>query len=133
MRFFKLSPADVTVFHDELDLAPGKLRVKTGGGNGGHNGLRSIDAHIGPDYRRVRIGIGHPGAKELVNPYLLNDFSREEEEWLVPLLGAIAVETEYLIQGQEAEFQSRVAMTMHSVTQGKPSPSVDGLNSVQRR
>ena len=111
MRFFKLNPADVIVFHDELDLAPGKMRVKTGGGHGGHNGLRSIDAHIGPDYRRVRIGIGHPGA-------------REDEEWLIPLLDAIAQETEYLIQGQDAEFQSRVAMKMNSAVQGESRPGV---------
>lgn len=124
MRFFKLNPADVIVFHDELDLAPGKMRVKTGGGHGGHNGLRSIDAHIGPDYRRVRIGIGHPGAKELVNPYVLSDFTREDEEWLIPLLDAIAQETEYLIQGKDAEFQSRVAMKMNSAVQGESRPGV---------
>lgn len=110
MRFFRLNPTDIVVFHDELDLAPGKLRVKTGGGNGGHNGLRSVDAHIGPGYRRVRIGIGHPGTKELVTPYVLSDFTREDEKWLAPLLGAIAREAEYLIHGQDAEFQSRVAM-----------------------
>lgn len=110
MRFFKLTPPDVVVFHDELDLAPGKLRVKTGGGNGGHNGLRSIDAHIGLDYRRVRMGIGHPGNKDLVTPYVLSDFTRQErEQWLDALLEAIAVCAEYLMRGEDEAFQSRVA------------------------
>ena len=110
MRFFKLTPRDVVVFHDELDLAPGRLRVKTGGGNGGHNGLRSIDAHIGLDYRRVRIGIGHPGNKDMVTPYVLSDFSKQESmEWLGALLDAIAVCAEYLMRGEDDAFQSRVA------------------------
>jgi PTH1 family peptidyl-tRNA hydrolase len=90
MRFHKLEPQDVTVFHDELDLAPGKCRVKTGGGHAGHNGLRSIHAHIGPEYHRVRLGIGHPGRKELVSPYVLHDFPKAEiEGWLDDLLRGI--------------------------------------------
>lgn len=109
MRFFKLTPGDVVVFHDELDLAPGKLRIKQGGGNGGHNGLRSIDAHIGPEYRRVRIGIGHPGDKDLVTPYVLSDFTAQENQWLQPLLDAIAACAEYFLRARDAEFQSRVA------------------------
>ena len=109
MRFFKLTPADIVVFHDELDLAPGKLRVKTGGGNGGHNGLRSLDAHIGPDYRRVRIGIGHPGNKDLVTPYVLSDFTADEiTEWLNSMLEAMAACAEYLMRGADDAFQSRV-------------------------
>ena len=124
IRFFRLGPAETVVFHDELDLAPGKLRVKTGGGNGGHNGLRSIDAHIGSGYRRVRIGIGHPGAKELVTPYVLNDFTREDEDWLAALLGAIAREAEFLIDGKDAEFQNRVAMALQSKVQAEPQPGV---------
>ncbi len=117
MRFFKLTPADVVVFHDELDLAPGKLRIKTGGGNGGHNGLRSIDAHIGLEYRRVRIGIGHPGNKDLVTPYVLSDFTKQEnKEWLAALLDAIAACAEYLTRGEDDAFQSRVAALL------KPNP-----------
>ena len=120
MRFFKLTPADIVVFHDELDLAPGKLRVKTGGGNGGHNGLRSIDAHIGLEYRRVRIGIGHPGNKDLVTPYVLSDFTKQENtEWLDTLLDAIADCAEYLTRGEDDAFQSRIAAKI------KPNPRTD--------
>ena len=85
MRFFKLEPADVTVFHDELDLAPGKLRVKQGGGHAGHNGLRSIHSVIGPDYARVRLGIGHPGHKDAVSGYVLHDFAKADADWLEDL------------------------------------------------
>ncbi len=117
MRFFKLTPADIVVFHDELDLAPGKMRVKTGGGNGGHNGLRSIDAHIGLEYRRVRMGIGHPGNKDLVTPYVLSDFTKQEhKEWLDVMLDAITACAEYLTRGEDDAFQSRVAAMM------KPNP-----------
>ena len=90
MRFLKIDDADVYVFHDEIDLAPGKLKVKAGGGNAGHNGLRSISAHIGNDYNRVRIGVGHPGVKEAVAHYVLHDFAKAEHEWLEPMLDAIA-------------------------------------------
>ncbi|HZU89145.1 MAG TPA: aminoacyl-tRNA hydrolase, partial [Stellaceae bacterium] len=90
-RFFKLAPAEIVVIHDELDLRPGKVRVKRGGGSAGHNGLRSIDALLGPDYWRVRIGIGHPGRKELVLPYVLQNFPAEELDlWVVPLVDAVA-------------------------------------------
>lgn len=112
MRFYRITPADVVVFHDELDLAPGKLRVKLGGGHAGHNGLRSIQAHIGPDFRRVRLGIGHPGDKDLVTPYVLGDFTQEEQSWLTPLLDAIAASAEHLVSGRDEEFQSRVAATL---------------------
>lgn len=124
MRFFKLTPADVVVFHDELDLAPGKLRIKQGGGNGGHNGLRSIDAHISPGYRRVRIGIGHPGNKDLVTPYVLSDFTAQEIQWLRPLLDAMAACAEYLLRAQDAEFQSRVAALLKP-NQHTEHPSAD--------
>ena len=89
-RFYKLDPADVIVFHDELDLVPGKVRVKAGGGSAGHNGLRSLTAHLGNDYVRVRIGIGHPGSKDLVKNWVLQNFVKSDREWLEPLLGAIA-------------------------------------------
>jgi len=127
MRFFKLTPADVVVFHDELDLAPGKLRVKTGGGNGGHNGLRSIDAHIGLEYRRARIGIGHPGNKDLVTPYVLSDFTNQENrEWLDALLDAIAGCAEYLMRGEDDAFQSRVAAQINPNPRTQ-RPSKDNL------
>src|SRR5690606_34982868 len=89
MRFYKLAPSDLTVLYDELDLAPGKVRVKTGGGAGGHNGIRSLDAHCGKEYRRVRIGIGHPGSKERVTGHVLGDFAKADHEWLDPLLDAV--------------------------------------------
>jgi PTH1 family peptidyl-tRNA hydrolase len=109
VRFYKLDLADVVVFHDELDLAPGKVRVKTGGGVAGHNGLRSLSAHIGNDYVRVRIGIGHPGRKDLVTHHVLHDFAKADYAWLEPLLGAIAEEAPYLAEGASDKFQSRVA------------------------
>src|SRR5438046_9145193 len=91
MSFYKIAPADVVVMHDELDLRPGKVRVKRGGGNAGHNGLRSIDAMIGPDFWRIRLGIGHPGVRELVHPYVLQNFTADEERLIVaPLLDALA-------------------------------------------
>jgi peptidyl-tRNA hydrolase, PTH1 family len=108
-RYLKVAPADVFVFHDELDLAPGKLRVKLGGGNAGHNGLRSISAHIGNDYARVRIGIGHPGAKELVHGYVLHDFAKADAAWLEPLLEAIAASAGRLAAGDEARFMTDVS------------------------
>jgi PTH1 family peptidyl-tRNA hydrolase len=112
-RFYKLAPDQVTVFHDELDLAPGKLRVKRGGGAAGHNGLRSIDTHLGPGYRRVRLGIGHPGRKELVTPYVLHDFAEADEEWLVPLLDAVAAAAPDLVtEAEGSRFLSRVAFAL---------------------
>lgn len=109
MRFYKVAAADITVFHDELDLEPGKLRVKTGGGHAGHNGLRSISAYIGSDYRRVRIGIGHPGSKHAVSNYVLHDFAKADSEWLEPLLAAIAKSVPTLAGGQDASFMNEVA------------------------
>lgn len=109
IRFYKVSPADVIVFHDELDLEPGKIRVKTGGGHAGHNGLRSISAHIGNDYARVRIGIGHPGSREAVVHYVLHDFARADREWLDPLLTAIAGSVPQLVAGQDAKFMNEIA------------------------
>lgn len=109
MRFYKLEPEDVTVFYDELDLAPGKLRVKLGGGAAGHNGIRSIASHIGENFRRVRIGIGHPGDKSLVHDYVLHDFSRADREWLEPLLDAVAAAAPLIARGDEANFMNEVA------------------------
>lgn len=111
-RFFKIELADVTVFHDELDLAPAKLRVKTGGGNAGHNGLRSITAQCGNDYRRVRIGIGHPGDKDRVHPYVLSDFAKSEEAWVEDLCRACADSAPLLAAGEDASFQNKVHLAM---------------------
>ncbi len=112
MRFFKIPLADVTVFHDELDLAPAKLRVKVGGGNAGHNGLRSLTALCGNDYRRVRMGIGHPGDKSLVHSYVLNDFAKAEEPWVDDLCRACADHAALLAKGEDASFQNKVHLAM---------------------
>ncbi|MGE5271309.1 MAG: aminoacyl-tRNA hydrolase [Thiohalocapsa sp.] len=110
MSFYKIAPADILVMHDELDLRPGKVRVKRGGGSAGHNGLRSIDALIGADYWRIRIGIGHPGIKELVHPYVLQNFPADEiKAWVTPLTEAIAETLPLLLEGQPDAFMSEVA------------------------
>jgi PTH1 family peptidyl-tRNA hydrolase len=108
MRFYKLEPADVLVIYDELDLPPGKLRLKKGGSTAGHKGLRSIEAHIGPGFRRIRIGIGHPGARELVNGYVLHDFAKADSGWIEPLLTAVADHVPLLATGDDANFMNRV-------------------------
>ncbi len=113
-RFFKVEPADVIVFHDELDLAPAKLRVKLGGGNAGHNGLRATTAAIGNDYRRVRMGIGHPGLKELVHAYVLNDFGKAEQEWVEDLCTACANNASLLAAHDDAGFQNKVHLFMEA-------------------
>ncbi|MCB2115415.1 MAG: aminoacyl-tRNA hydrolase [Rhodobacteraceae bacterium] len=110
MRFFKLEPGDVTVFHDELDLAPGKCRVKHGGGHAGHNGLRSLHQHIGDSYARVRIGIGHPGDKDRVSPYVLSDFAKADRDWLDDLLRGISDGAVALAEGDGARFMNAVAL-----------------------
>ena len=109
MRYLKLAPEDVIVLHDELDLAPGKCRVKLGGGHAGHNGLRSIHQHIGPDYHRVRLGIGHPGHKDRVAPYVLSDFANAEQEWLGDLMRGISDGAIALAAGDGGRFQNAVA------------------------
>jgi PTH1 family peptidyl-tRNA hydrolase len=107
--FYKIAPANIVVFHDELDLQPGKIRVKKGGGSGGHNGIKSIDAHLGPDYWRVRIGIGHPGDRNLVSHYVLNDFTKADAEWIGNLLDAMSRRAERLAAGDTDGFMSKVA------------------------
>jgi PTH1 family peptidyl-tRNA hydrolase len=114
LRFYKLDVDALTVFHDELDLAPFKVKVKQGGGTAGHNGLRSIDASLGPDFRRVRIGIGHPGPgrKDLVTPHVLGNYAKSEMEPLSDVLGAIAAEADWLASGDAARFMSEVAVRL---------------------
>jgi PTH1 family peptidyl-tRNA hydrolase len=123
-RFLKIPNADIVVIHDELDLPPGKTRMKLGGGHGGHNGLRSISAHIGEDYRRLRLGIGHPGAKELVHAHVLHDFSRAEaEEWVNGLMDAIADAAPLLADGKDNSFANR----LHRI--GEPKAAASGKAS----
>ena len=111
-HFYKLSPADIAVFHDEIDLPPGKVRVKIGGGIAGHNGLRSISEHIGNDYRRVRIGVGHPGDKDLVQHYVLHDFAKADRGWVDALIAIIGENAELIARGQDASFQNKVHLAM---------------------
>jgi PTH1 family peptidyl-tRNA hydrolase len=113
-NFFKLAPAEVTVFQDELELPPAKLRVKIGGGIAGHNGLRSISSHIGNDYRRVRLGIGHPGIKELVHAYVLTDFAKDDRPWVVALCESIADNAGLLAGNSDSTFQNKVHLAMQA-------------------
>jgi peptidyl-tRNA hydrolase, PTH1 family len=113
-HFYKLALSDIAVVHDEIDLAPAKVRVKTGGGIAGHNGLRSISAHIGNDYRRVRIGVGHPGVKDLVHAYVLNDFAKDERPWVDAIRGIIADNADLLAKRQDASFQNKVHLGMRA-------------------
>ena len=115
MRFYKLDVGDVTAFHDELDLAPFKVKVKIGGGTAGHNGLRSTEAHIGNEFRRVRIGIGHPGHKDRVTGHVLGNYAKVEIEPLSDLLGAIAGEAEWLARGDDARFMNEVALRLRDM------------------
>lgn len=110
MDFYKLDPVDITIFHDELDLAPGRLKCKTGGGHAGHNGLRSIDGHLGDAYARVRLGIGHPGRKELVSGYVLHDFAKADQDWLDDLMRGIGDGAPYLAEGDTGRFMNAVSL-----------------------
>ena len=111
-RFYKLDAGQVVVFHDEAELKPGKVRVKVGGGNAGHNGLRSISEHIGNDYRRVRLGVGHPGDKKLMERYVLQDFAKSEWPWVEALCDVIADNAGLLVEGKDASFQNKVHLAM---------------------
>ena len=113
-RYLKISEGDIYVFHDEIDLAPAKLKVKIGGGNAGHNGLRSISAHIGNEYARVRIGVGHPGSKDLVSHYVLHDFAKADADWLEPMLDAMADAAGRLAAGDSARFLTDVARALQA-------------------
>ena len=130
MRFYKLTPDDITVLHDELDLAPGKARVKQGGGHAGHNGLRSIHGHIGEAYGRVRLGIGHPGHKDAVAAYVLHDFAKADRDWLDDLLRGISDGAAALAAGDGAKFMNAVALRTappRSSTSDKPAPKTAKL------
>lgn len=124
-RFLKIPEDDIVVFYDEIDLAPGKLKVKTGGGNAGHNGLRSISAHLGNDYQRVRIGVGHPGRKDLVSHHVLNDFSKADHEWLDPMLIEIAKAAGRLAQDDHSRFLTDVANALAPPKSDEPDKKAD--------
>ncbi len=125
MSFLKIDPSKVFVFYDELDLLAGKIRVKQGGGAAGHNGIRSLIAHLGPDFQRVRLGIGHPGDKNLVHHYVLSDFTKSDKAWLTSLLEGVAEHAALLVHGQEAAFQSKVhlAVSPPAVKLPRPAPN----------
>ncbi len=145
MRFYKLESTDVTVFHDELDLAPSKVRVKAGGGHAGHNGLRSIHEHISPAYDRVRLGIGHPGRKEMVSPYVLSDFAKADADWLDDVLRGVSDGAGYLADGDGGKFMNAVALRTAPPRSSKspakapkpdttpaPGPKVDERSAMQK-
>jgi PTH1 family peptidyl-tRNA hydrolase len=145
MRFYKLDSTDVTVFHDELDLAPGKVRVKAGGGHAGHNGLRSIHEHISPAYDRVRLGIGHPGRKEMVSPYVLSDFAKSDADWLDDVLRGVSDGAGQLADGESGNFMNAVALRTAPPRSSKspvkapktetapvPEPEVDERSAMQK-
>ena len=125
MRFYDIDPAQVIVLYDELDFEPGKLRVKLGGGAAGHNGIRSLIAHAGPHFQRVRLGIGHPGDKNLVYPHVLSDFAKADRAWLGPLIEAVAEHAPLLVQGNEASFQNKVHLARNPVPE-KPVKTPKG-------
>jgi PTH1 family peptidyl-tRNA hydrolase len=125
MNFYKLPADDVVVLYDEIDLAPGKVKVKQGGGTAGHNGIRSIDAHIGPDFWRVRLGVGHPGDKARVHGYVLSDFAKAEEAWLEKLLHAVADAIPLMAKKQDGKFMTKVALLTQPPPEKKPPPAAD--------
>ena len=124
--FYKIPPEDIVIFHDEIDLAPGKLRVKRGGGHAGHNGLRSIHAGIGPNYARVRMGVGHPGDKEQVKNYVLKDFAKADKEWLEPMVDGCAEYLTDLLAGDDPSYMSRIA---HRISPNRPNAPHPGSNN----
>ena len=130
MRFFKLTPEDVLVIHDELDLAPGKVRLKTGGGHAGHNGLRSIHGHIGPDYDRVRMGVGHPGHKDAVAGYVLRDFPKADADWLDDELRGISDGIAELVAGHGDKFLNAIALRVAPARSSKSAPKPKAEASV---
>ena len=125
MHFYKMPLGDIVVLHDEIELPPAKVRVKTGGGIAGHNGLRSISAHIGNEYRRVRIGVGHPGGKDLVHAYVLNDFAKDERPWVEAVCAIMADNADLLAKGEDASFQNKVHLGMQAKGFLPPKQSQD--------
>lgn len=121
MRFYKLGPGDIVAVHDELDLLPGKVRIKIGGGHGGHNGLKSLDAHCGKDYRRLRLGIGHPGDKDRVHGHVLGDFAKADQVWLDPLLDAIADHADMLVKGDDGKLMNKLALATGGKEEDAPA------------
>lgn len=147
MRFYKLEPSDVIVLHDEIDLAPGKVKHKVGGGHAGHNGLRSIHAHVGPEYARVRLGVGHPGHKDRVPSYVLHDFAKADDDWLDDVLRGISDGAAHLVAGDAAKFMNAVALRVNPPRSGTgqkkpqktqptpptvPDPTPDARSSLQK-
>ncbi|WP_407067110.1 aminoacyl-tRNA hydrolase [Hyphococcus lacteus] len=128
-RFYKIPPENIIVFYDELDLAPGKLRMKIGGGAAGHNGIRSIDSHIGNEFRRIRIGIGHPGHKAKVTSHVLGDFSKNDQDWLPEMLNAIAASAPMLIGNDNNRFATAVAQKLAPT---KPAPKLNKQNTAPK-
>ncbi len=138
LRFYKLDASALTVFYDEIDLAAGKVRVKVGGGSGGHNGIRSLDQHVGKDFRRVRIGVGHPGAKEIVHGHVLGDFAKSDREWLDVLLDTIADDAGLLVKGDDNSFMNRVTLALRDKLtptgdDDRPSPKAPKAQSHVRQ
>ncbi len=131
LRCFKLESEEVIVLYDEIDLAPNKLRVKCGGGTGGHNGIRSLEAHIGKEFWRVRLGVGHPGQKDLVHSHVLNDFAKADQPWIEKLLDAVAVEIPALVAGDAPRFMSRVAETINPRPPKPPKPKAPRKSETQ--
>jgi PTH1 family peptidyl-tRNA hydrolase len=129
LRFYKLEADEVIVLHDEIDLKPGKVKVKQGGGAGGHNGLRSIDQHIGPNYWRVRLGVGHPGDKDLVHDYVLHDFAKADQDWLDKLLDAVAKELPLLLAEDDKAFMSKVNQALVPPRPKPPKPKPPGAEA----
>ncbi|TDK39011.1 aminoacyl-tRNA hydrolase [Rhizobium deserti] len=127
MRFYKLAPENIIAIYDELDLLPGKARIKTGGGHGGHNGVKSLDAHCGKEYRRLRLGIGHPGAKELVHNHVLGDFAKADQAWLSPLIDALADHSDMLVKSEDSQLMNKLALAVGSEPdEAKPAKKPPG-------
>lgn len=130
-QFYKLAPSDIIVLYDELDLAAGKVRVKIGGGNGGHNGLRSIDPQIGLDYKRVRLGIGHPG-KEFVTHHVLGDFAKADQAWLAPLLDAVGKHADMLVKGDDSGFMNKLALATKPANEPEVKPAPKAQSHIRQ-
>lgn len=127
MRFYKLGPGDITAIYDELDLPPGRARIKTGGGHGGHNGVKSLDAHCGKEYRRLRLGIGHPGNKEQVHNHVLGDFAKSDKVWLEPLLDTLADNAGMLVKREDSQLMNKLALAVGAKPEAEKTdkPKVD--------